>query len=96
MELIEPVLIPCENVEPGMFDDERLVTVRDRESGEPVPMFAWSGVLVERGDRTYIRVTQMAIDEDSGYSVCLLPVEGSETPSCTRWVRANRSEVLAA
>lgn len=95
MQKIEQVLVPCESVERGMFPDERLVTVRDRQSGEMLPMFAWSGLLVERDERTYIRVTQLGIDDRSGLSVCVLPVEGTETPSCTRWLRAHPAELLS-
>jgi hypothetical protein len=95
MDLIEKVLVPCETVDRGMFDNERLVTVHDYDTGETLPMFASSCVLVERGERTYIRVTQLGIDDETGLSVCILPVEGTETPSCTRWLRTRRSELLA-
>jgi hypothetical protein len=94
MEQIEPVLVRCESVDRGMFPDERLVTVHDHETGEELPMFASCCVLVERDNRTYIRVTQLGIDDDTGLSVCILPVEGTETPSCTRWLHTRRSELL--
>ena len=93
VQQIDQVLIPCVKTRPGMFDSERLVTVRDR-SGEMLPMFADHRVLVERNARQYIQVTRMEIDEEAGFSVCLLPVAVTETPSMTRWVRVANSEVL--
>jgi hypothetical protein len=76
-----------------MFETERLVTVRDR-SGEMFPMFTDHRTLVERNNRQYIRVTRMEIDEEAGFSVCLLPVAVTETPSMTRWVWVPNSEIL--
>lgn len=90
---IEQALIPCIDVRRGMFDTERLVTVQDR-SGEMLPMFTSCSTLVERDNRQYIRVTRMEIDEEAGFSVCLLPVLATETPSMTRWVWVPNSEVL--
>ncbi len=93
VEHIEQVLIPCVKTSRGMFPNERLVTVRDR-SGEMLPMFTDRCTLVEREGRQYIRVTRMEIDEEAGFSVCLLPVAVTETPSMTRWVRVPNSEIL--
>jgi hypothetical protein len=94
VEQIEQVLIPCVKTSRGMFETERLVTVRDK-SGEMFPMFADYRSLVERNNRQYIRVTRMEIDEEAGFSVCLLPVAVTETPSMTRWVWVPNNEILA-
>jgi hypothetical protein len=94
VQQIEPVLIPCENVRPGMFSDERLVTVRDH-TGELFPMFTDFDLLVERNNRYYIPVTRMGNDQhNAGVSVCLLPVAVTETPTMTRWVRVADCEIV--
>jgi hypothetical protein len=94
VDQIEPVLIPCVETRRGMFDNERLVTVRDSSSGDMLPMFASCAALVKRNKRQYIRATRMSIDEEAGISVCLLPVAVTETPSMTRWVRVPNSEIV--
>jgi len=93
VQQIEQVLIPCVKTSRGMFPTERLVTVQDR-SGELLPMFAGCCALVERNKRQYIRATRMSIDEEAGFSVCLLPVMVTETPTMTRWVRVPNSEIM--
>ena len=93
VQQIDQVLIPCVKTRPGMFDTERLITVRDR-SGEMLPMFTDQCTLFERNERQYIRATRMEIDEEAGFSVCLLPVLATETPSMTRWVWVPNDEIL--
>lgn len=93
MQPYEQVLVPCVRTDPGMFSTERLVAVRD-SGGETLQMFADCCVLVERDQRQYIRVTRMGSADEPGVSVCLLPVEGTETPSTTRWLRVRDAELL--
>ena len=94
VQQIEQVLIPCIKTSRGMFPNERLVTVQDR-SGELLPMFTSCSTLVKRNKRQYIQATRMAIDEEAGFSVCLLPVLVTETPSMTRWVRVPNTEIVS-
>ncbi len=92
MEQIDQVLIPVENVDPGMFPTERAVTVRGND-GKALTLFAGQHLIEERDQRPYLRVTRMEIDDMTGISVCLFP---DETWEGTRWIRVRTTQLRAA
>jgi hypothetical protein len=92
VQQIDQVLIPIEQIDPGMFPTERAVMLRGVDSRE-LTLFVDERLIERRGEQSYLRVTRLETDLASGISVCLLP---SDAAQGTRWVRIRNTTLLEA
>jgi hypothetical protein len=76
-----------------MFPSEVIVRITDTD-GKAFSALADRSLVVERDHAYFIRATRLENDPKTGVSVCLLPVDISESGS--RWIRVPSGTIQQA